>query len=158
MIASVLAVGLGAAQLSRDPDAELVAFSLGSCVAICVWDPTGPIAAMAHVVLPDAPDHHPAGGKYGNQAVPYLVDLLRRAGGHPWRAQWKLAGGANVLRGTKLPPIGERNVQAIRAAMRAQGLTISAEETGGTVGRTIRLRVRDGVIQLRLAGGREHCL
>ena len=54
---SVIAVGLG--DLFVSSAEELVAYSLGSCVAICLWDPVTKVAAMAHVVLPTAPAGSP---------------------------------------------------------------------------------------------------
>lgn len=155
-------IGLGVVRISRDPGAEIVAFGLGSCVAVCVWDAAGPLAGMAHVVLPARPRGHPDGsspnGKYADHAIPMLIEMLERAGGCPRRAVWKLAGGANVLRGSGLPPIGERNVEALYAVSRAHGLAIAAADTGGSQGRTVRLRVGDGTLRIRFATGEERYL
>lgn len=158
MARRAVSVEMGAIRLSRDPEVDLVAFSLGSCVALCAWDDTTRLAAMAHVVLPTGQDVVAASGKYADQAVPTLMQMLQRAGGNPRRAQWKLAGGANVLRGAGLPPIGERNVQALRTALRAHGLSIAAEDTGGYSGRTVRLHTHDGTLSIRLVNGVERLL
>ncbi|HZW30946.1 MAG TPA: chemotaxis protein CheD [Isosphaeraceae bacterium] len=157
-MSGVIPIDLGVVRLSRDAEVELVAYSLGSCVAVCVWDPAGPLGGMAHVVLPTGRDGGAASGRYADQAVPLLAGLLERAGGCPRRAVWKIAGGANVLRAATLPPIGERNIAAVRAALRAQGLDIAAEDTGGSTGRTVRLRVRDGRVRIRLTTGEERDL
>ncbi|MGH7734590.1 MAG: chemotaxis protein CheD, partial [Gemmatimonadales bacterium] len=50
--------------------------------------------------------------------------------------------------------MGERNVVASRQALAAAGIPILAEATGGTAGRSVRLRVADGSVSIRtLADG-----
>jgi len=158
-------VNLGEIRLARSTADELVAFGLGSCVAVCVWDPNGPLAAMAHVVLPRSSNGHGAGshspelsGKYADQAIARLVKLLSDAGGAPMQAQWKLVGGAHVLQVPGLPPIGEHNVMALRDALRQHGLRITAEDVGGHAGRTVRLSAADGTLLVRSANGDERVL
>ena len=154
---SVIAVGLGDLFLSRAED--LVAYSLGSCVGICLWDPSAKVAAMAHVVLPTAP----AGpvslpGKFGDTAVPAMLDALLRAGAQKFRLQCKIAGGAAVLAlggGGSLPKIGDRNVESVKAALAKAGLRISGEQTGGNQGRTVRLEPTSGRVLVRTVRGTE---
>lgn len=160
-----LTVNLGEVRLARLAGEELVAFGLGSCVALCAWDPKGPVAAMAHIVLPRSGNPSTSrgqdsrlDGKYADQAVPLIVKLLHDAGADPARAWWKLAGGAHVLRVAGLPAIGEQNLAAVRVALRQCGLRLVAEDTGGPMGRTVRLRVENGQLLVRLANGEERVL
>ena len=91
---SVIAVGLGDLFVSKAED--LVAYSLGSCVGICLWDPIAKVAAMAHVVLPTAPAGAVAlPGKFGDTAVPALLEALTRAGGLP--ASLSRGGGRSFI-------------------------------------------------------------
>src|ERR1700754_4992078 len=103
----VIAVGLGDLCVSTTED--LVAYSLGSCIGICLWDPIAKVAAMAHVVLPTAPSGPVATpGKFGDTAVPALLTALDRAGAQKLRLQCKIVGGAAVLTiggGGSLPKI-----------------------------------------------------
>jgi chemotaxis protein CheD len=157
---SVIAVGLGDMFLSRTED--LVAYSLGSCVGICLWDPTAKVAAMAHVVLPTAP----AGpvslpGKFGDTAVPAMLEALLRAGAQKFRLQCKIAGGAAVLAlggGGSLPKIGDRNVESVKAALAKVNLLIVGEQTGGNQGRTVRLEPTSGRVLVRTVRGTEIAL
>jgi|SRR5581483_5357667 len=155
---SSVAIGLGEMAVGRQ--GELVAYSLGSCVAICLFDPLTRVAGMAHVVLPAAPEKGPGDtpGKYADTAVPALLDALRRAGASPLRLRCHLAGGAAVLAlggGGKLPNIGERNVVAVRGALAAARLRVLAELTGGTQGRTVRLHAETGRVRVRTVKGEE---
>ena len=154
---AVIAVGLGDLFLSKADD--LVAYSLGSCVGICLWDSAAKVAAMAHVVLPTAPAGPIATpGKYGDTAVPALLDALARAGAQRFRLQCKIAGGAAVLAiggGGSLPKIGDRNVEAVKAALSKAGLRILGEQTGGNQGRTVRLEPPSGRVLVRTVRGSE---
>ncbi len=91
---SSLAVGLG--ELLVAGAGELVAYSLGSWVAICLYDPIVRVAGMAHVVLPAAApgDPGPLPGKFADTAVPALLEAMRQAGAEQLRLVCKLAGGA----------------------------------------------------------------
>src|SRR5260370_16104142 len=97
-------VGLGEARvLKAGPwlaeDDALVAFGLGSCVALCLWDGVAAVAGMAHVVLPgDNPfgTHDP---KFARSALPALMALMHAEGAtaDPRRLVARLAGRAQVL-------------------------------------------------------------
>jgi chemotaxis protein CheD len=139
---------------------ELVAYSLGSCVAICLYDPLKKVAGMAHVVLPAVPEKGAgaAPGKFGDTAVPALLYAMQQAGAAPVRLDCRLAGGAAVLAigGTgRLPPIGQRNVEAVKAALEQVRLRVRAEDTGGTQGRTVRLDAATGRVTVRKVSGPE---
>lgn len=135
----------------------LVTLGLGSCVAIMLHDPGVPAGAMAHVLLPSrslARDHsNPA--KFPETAVPLLVERLRALGATPGRLVAKLAGGASMFSQLLQPgtiQMGERNVVASRAALRAAGIPVVREAVGGTLGRTVRFDVRSGDVDVRSVG------
>ena len=81
--------------------------------------PTGPLASS-----PTAP------GKFGDTAVPAMLAALDRAGAQKRRLQCKIAGG--------LPKIGDRDVDAVKAALVKANIRILGEQTGGNIGRTVR--------------------
>lgn len=135
----------------------LVTLGLGSCVAIMIYDPDVPAAGMAHVLLPSqslARDHsNPA--RFPETAVPLLVERLRALGATPGRLVAKLAGGASMFSQLLQPgtiQMGERNVVAARAALRAAGIPIVREAVGGTVGRSVRFDVASGEVEIRSVG------
>jgi chemotaxis protein CheD len=154
---SVISVGLGDLFVSTAED--LVAYSLGSCVGICLWDPVVRVAAMAHVVLPAASANAAATpGKFGDTAVPAMLAALAKAGAQKYRLQCKIAGGAAVLAiggGGSLPKIGARNVEAVKAALAHANIRILGEQTGGNQGRTVRLEPSTGKVLVRTVRGTE---
>jgi chemotaxis protein CheD len=167
--ASATVVGLGEAKVLKADDQShqdecLVAYGLGSCVAICLWDPANRVAAMAHVVLPGADPNGAPNPKFARSAVPALVSLMQRhgAGPDPRRYVARLAGGAEVLAlgGTgKLPRMGEQNGVAVREALEAAGVPIQAAELGGNRGRSVWFDPREGgQIRVRAVGSTERYL
>jgi chemotaxis protein CheD len=143
-------------------DDVLVTVGLGSCVAIMLHDPEARIGGLAHVLLPSPSltraDGNPA--KFPQSAVPRLLELMVADGARPERVTGRLAGGASMF-ATLAPPgtiqMGERNLVAARQALSHNGVRLIGEAVGGDFGRTVRLRVRDGTVEVRtVAHGVKH--
>ena len=49
-----LVVNIADMRISNNPEDVLVTYSLGSCVAIVLYDPYKKIGGMIHVMLPDS--------------------------------------------------------------------------------------------------------
>src|ERR1043165_1098889 len=88
------AVGVGLGELHVLREGELVAYSLGSCVAICLYDPLVKVAGMAHVVLPAVPEKGAgtAPGKFADTAVPALLAAMEKARRGALRAHCRRGG------------------------------------------------------------------
>ncbi len=135
---------------------RLVCVGVGSCVVIMLHDRATNTGALAHVLLPTETDGaatgHPA--RYASTAVPLLVNALKARGASgPFVA--KLAGGAGLFSDvlTSKGRIGERNVEAARAALAEANIPVTAEDVGGASGRSIVFDVDTGKVAVRLAGG-----
>jgi chemotaxis protein CheD len=162
-----MVVGLGEAKVLKatpEVDDALVAYGLGSCVAICLWDPATKVAGMAHVVLPGV---NPAGtphAKFARSALPALVALMQAegAGRDPKKYVAKLAGGAQVLSlggSGSLPRVGEQNVRAVQEALAEAGVQIQAQDLGGSKGRSVWFDPREGgQIRVRAIGSGDRYL
>jgi chemotaxis protein CheD len=155
-------VGLGEVAVQRLDGAEpLVAHGLGSCIALCLFDPVSKVAGLAHVVLPGSDPHDAPNGKFAGNALPALLEAMAGLGSvtDPRRLQARLAGGAHVLAigGTgSLPRIGDKNAEAVKAALAAASVPVVAEDVGGGKGRTVWFHPRDGGrIRVRTVGGAE---
>ncbi|HET7041626.1 MAG TPA: chemotaxis protein CheD [Gemmatimonadales bacterium] len=144
-------------------EGELVTLGLGSCVAICLHDPVARVAGMAHVLLPNQhlsrTTDNPA--KFPQSALPLMVERMQALGADPKRLTARLVGGASMF-GNLTPSgavqMGERNVVASRQAVEEQGIPITAEATGGTIGRSVRLQATDGALFVRTLAQGEHPL
>jgi len=151
-----VAVGLGECKTSDDPQHVLVAFGLGSCIGVGMYDPISGVAGLLHAVLPQrlngAPPTCP---KFVDSGIQGLLEEMNRAGAKRHRLVLCIAGGANVLVTTSLKNtlnIGERNIAATHAALAQHNLKAKSLEVGGSVGRTMRIYVADGRMTLRLMG------
>jgi chemotaxis protein CheD len=132
----------------------LVTIGLGSCVAIVLYDATARVGGMAHVLLPSPAlsrqDANPA--KFPQTAVPRLLEMMAKSGASPRRITARLAGGASMF--AALAPLGtiqmgERNVVASREALNGHGIPLVAQAVGGDYGRTVKLQVANGSVQVR---------
>jgi chemotaxis protein CheD len=155
-------VGLGEVAAARADSAEhLVAHGLGSCIALCLFDPKSRVAGLAHIVLPGSdPDDRP-NAKFAGNALPALLEALKAIGGAAdlRRYQARLAGGAHVLSiggAGSLPRIGDKNLEAVKAALQEAAVPVLAEHVGGGRGRTVWFDPRDGGrIRVRTVGEAE---
>jgi chemotaxis protein CheD len=73
-------------------------------------------------------------------------------GASPRRITARLAGGASMFAALAPPgtiQMGERNVVASRQVLHSHGIPLVAESVGGDYGRTIRLDVSEGTLEVR---------
>lgn len=153
-------IGIGELYVTDRPDAELVAYGLGSCVGVILQDKHAGVGGMVHVVLPTvlAMDSHYELGKYADTGVRELVNRVTGMGADRSRLRAKIAGGARMFDvPTEMPilDIGLRNTEAVRAALQMAGVPLVAEHIGGSNGRTMRYLVGPGRVFVRIPGSAE---
>ena len=134
-------------------DDVLITQGLGSCVAILLYDAEARIGGMAHVLLPSPAlsriDANPA--KFPQSAIPHLLELMVADGAQPGRISARLAGGASMFAALAPPDtihMGERNLVAARQVLHTHGVPLVGEAVGGDFGRTVRLTVKDGRVEV----------
>ena len=160
-------VGLGEAHvLKAGPglalDDALVAFGLGSCVALGLWDGEAAIAGMAHVVLPGQDPQGSPNPKFARSALPALMSLMRAQGAttDPRRLVARLAGGAQVLvmdTARRIARVGDANAQAVVEVLTDAGVAIEGCDLGGAQGRSVWFDPRQGGrIRVRAIGSADH--
>jgi chemotaxis protein CheD len=154
-------VRMGEASASNTPGDVLACIGLGSCIGLALVDRSKGVAALAHVMLPEAPrPDPPQPHKFADLAVPALLDLVLAQGASRIRLEAALVGGAAMFQfGGSGQDIGQRNAQAVARLLEAGRIPIRATQTGGSKGRTVRVTVgADLAITVREAGGREEHL
>lgn len=130
-------------------DTVLFTIGLGSCVAIVLFDAEHRIGGIAHAMLPAPSNARRAlpASRFASTAVAELIAMMEAAGASRTYIRARLAGGASmfdVLLSENGRRLGERNVQAARAALAGAGVAIEGEDVGGGHGRSIYLYVSDG--------------
>ncbi len=131
----------------------LVTVGLGSCIAVLLHDAEARIGGMAHILLPTPAltrlVNNPA--KFPQTAIPRLIELMVGLGAKPQQITARLAGGASMFAALAPPGtihMGERNLVAARQVLNAHGVPLVGEAVGGDFGRTVRLRVKDGRVEV----------
>jgi chemotaxis protein CheD len=146
-------IGIGEIAVSRDPDATIATHAVGSCIAVCVFDPVTVVAGMLHFLLPEASinperaERHPA--VFADTGIPLLFQTAYEHGLVKSRAIVKLIGGAEM---PQTPGgwfnTGRRNLLAARGLLWRNGVFVTAEDVGGTDARTVHMSVGDGRLQV----------
>ena len=129
----------------------LFATILGSCVSVCLWEPTSGAGGMNHFLLPDQVTNGISTTRFGNVAVTTLLTKLDRLQIPAQKLQAKIFGGASVLDNGVAPRevLGARNVELARVLLTLAGIPIVAEDVGGTRGRKLIFRTGDGAAWVR---------
>jgi chemotaxis protein CheD len=159
---TTISIGLGEQVVSRDPYEVLVAYGLGSCLGIGMYDPRTRIAGMVHAVLPE---HLSTGDqkspKYVDWGIISLIEKMVQAGADKNRLVIRMAGGANMLINSSLSntfDIGTRNINMAHQTFQRLSIRLSNEDVGGNIGRTVKFFVDNGRMTVRMIGGVERDL
>jgi len=133
---------LAPGRLYASADRVCVTTILGSCVAVCLFDPDQHVGGINHFLLPDG---FPASPRFGDAAVPLLIQNVLAKGAHRPALRAKLFGGACVLEAFRsADPLGAKNVRVARERLQAEGIPIVAEDTGGDHGRKLVFDLQTG--------------
>ena len=147
-------VELGRMQVVRRRPVVLTCVGLGSSIALCAYDPIPQVAGMAHFVLPGNgnAERFARSAKYVDTGVPLLVQEMIKQGAMRSRLLIKIAGGAQMLSVPGLDGrlnVGQRNIDAIKAALARERLPINAADLGGRYGRTVQLFTSTGTVVVK---------
>lgn len=139
-------------QLFASAEEKLVSTILGSCVSVCLWDAEAGVGGLNHFLLPQCVTNGVASPRFGNVAIRELLAELHRLGGARHRLQAKLFGGASVIdafQSNTNGSLGMQNVALARRFLADAGIPIVNEDVGGTQGRKLVFRTKDGSAWVR---------
>lgn len=116
-----------------------IATLLGSCVAVCFYDPKLKVAGMNHFLLPSR-----ASAKASDEDVvlngDYAMEVLRNAmyakGAQSGRLIAKAFGGGNIVNSIQMA-IGQRNADFAREWLDREGIPLVASDFGGAWSRKV---------------------
>lgn len=153
-----ITVDIADLKVSDDPDAVLVTWALGSCIAVIVHDPIRKVGGMIHYMLPvssaspEKAKEKP--GMFADTGIPLLFETMYRAGCQKRDLVVKVAGGGKLYDDQGTFEIGRRNYTMLRKMFWKAGVVIAAEDVGGAKSRTARLAIGTGLTTIR-SGGEE---
>lgn len=152
-VPQLINVGMGEMKVARPPSI-LTALGVGSCVVVMVRDGKSGAAGMAHIMLPWIPKKVREGAnlyKYADYALDRMVERLLEIGVSRGDLTAKLAGGAHMFEHQRSAfplNVGVRNLEAVRRKLRQLDIPLLAEETGGSQGRSLEMRLDDGSVRV----------
>jgi chemotaxis protein CheD len=119
---------------------------LGSCVALLIWSPRRAAGGLAHYVLADNISSESASERFGEVAIPALIDALIRLGADAADLRARLFGGANMLHRTVLSneTIGARNVELAQRRLSERRIPVVSSDVGGTFARRLTANLATG--------------
>lgn len=137
---------LHAGQIAVSAEPVEIATILGSCVAICLWDPGSGVGGMNHYMLPNDIGSNYVTARYASFATSELLAQLAAAGAQARRLRAKVFGGARILSGGRAEggDLGAMNVRVAYELLHGQGIPVVGGETGGVHGRKLSLQSASG--------------
>lgn len=152
-------VGMADMQVSKEPEAMLISFALGSCIGVALYDPLVRVGGLLHFMLPDSQIDQQKSQKnpwmFADTGIPLLFREAYKLGAEKKRIRVKVVGGSQVLDDSSYFNIGKRNYLALRKIFWTNNVLIHAEDIGGSVNRTIRLEIGSGRVWVRTSGDGE---
>ncbi len=148
-----IVVNMSDARVSADPRAILATYSLGSCIAVALYDPVARVGGLLHCQLPSS-TLDPERAKqnpmmFADSGMQAILEELTALGAQTKRLKVKLAGAAQMLDDGGVFNIGRRNHAAIRKLLWQHGLFIDGEDVGGSKPRNVYLSLSDGAVTCR---------
>jgi chemotaxis protein CheD len=125
---------------------------LGSCVAVCLWDPLGRIAGLNHYLLPHPVGQHPPDPRFGSISCRRLIEEMQAAGAAPAKLWAAVIGGGAPVGVDDQWSVGSANVQIALAVLREFGIRVQRQETGGRTGRKLLFDTGTGKLLVHTLG------
>jgi chemotaxis protein CheD len=124
---------------------------LGSCIAACLLDPERRIGGLNHFLLPEGEGTL----LYGDHAMEVLLNAILARGGRRHGIVAKIFGGAQMVCGSSIVAVGERNIGFVRAYLSKEGFPLLAEDVGGSRARRIWLHPSTGRVWVEAVQNRD---
>lgn len=146
---------------SDDRTIVLQTTSLGSCVAIALYDTEARVGGLCHCLLDRVARFAPgeAAGRCADTAIPALVEAMVAMGASQERLTACIAGGGNMF--ATVDPIydvGEWNVSAARDTLILLAIPLRGEDVGGGNSRRLRIDIASGKVTVLTSQGRSEVL
>jgi chemotaxis protein CheD len=125
---------------------------LGSCVAVCLFDPIRQIGGMNHILMPGKADlrNFDTSASYGINAMELLINRIMVLGGNRRHLVAKVFGGANVIPTiSEENGMGRKNEAFVVEFLQIEKIKIISQDLGGNQSRRIYFHTDTGDVFLR---------
>lgn len=155
-------VGIADMAVSNNQSLTLATYSLGSCIGVTIYDPVTKVGGLLHVMLPessidmDKAQRQPA--MFMDTGIPALFRAAYELKAEKYRVKICVVGGAQVMDSSGFFSIGKRNYQTLKTILEKHDLTVTAEQVGGMVSRSVYLNLATGEVRLKVSGQTEEVI
>jgi chemotaxis protein CheD len=137
-------------QIHVDVAPASISTILGSCVAVCLYDRKSGIGGMNHYLLPFWNGNSLQSPKFGNIAIPKLIESMLERGVDIKNIEAKIFGGASMnISASSNMMIGEKNILVAREILKEYRIPIVAEDVGRENGRKIQFNLQNAKVLLK---------
>lgn len=142
-------VGVSEYEVVADGE-TLLAYGLGACVGLAIYDPENGVGGLAHAMLPRRSDGDgTSDGKYVDTAVEAMLRDAVSAGASFGAVEGYIVGGSDLLDLKELPrEVSENNVAAARETFDSLDVPVEGTDVGGSRGRTVEFDVESGRLRV----------
>lgn len=137
-------------QIHVDVAPASISTVLGSCVAVCLYDKKSRIGGMNHYLLPFWNGNSLQSPKFGNIAIPKLIESMIEMGANIRNMEAKIFGGASMsISFSRNMMIGEKNILVAKEILKEYNIPIVAEDVGSQRGRKIQFNLQSAKVLLK---------
>ena len=102
--------------------------TLGSCIAVCLWDRQAKVGGMNHFMLPDNGGGASDSGRYGSFAMELLINEMLKLGASRLTLEAKVFGGGAVISGMNTINVGERNTAFVMDYLKTERIPVVSKD------------------------------
>jgi chemotaxis protein CheD len=124
---------------------------VGSCVALCLWDPILRNGGVTHYILAQWDDVGQPSCRYGNIAIDMLVNKMAELGSPRNRLQAHVFGGACMFESliARKGALSTANVEIALELLAKHNIRVLTQQVGGRKGRKVVFQTSDGTFMVK---------
>jgi len=145
-----IGIHIGEYYATRQP--AIIRTLVGSCVAVCLFDPVTGVGGMNHILLPGRANmkRFDAPARYGINAMELLINRIMNLGGKRHFLVAKAFGGAHLLPAiSKENSVGRRISAFVIEFLRNESIRLISRDFGGHESRRIYFHTSTGDVFLK---------
>jgi len=156
-VSVMTAVNFSELKISTSTAETLVAFSIGSGIAVSMYDAAAKVGGLLNFVLPDSSKIGPGRVNrypfmFADTGILAFLEALNDINAKTETLKVVIAGGAQILDQTADFNIGLKNYRAITSILARQNIIIQYEDIGGSSKRALSLDIGSGCNMIQIAG------
>jgi chemotaxis protein CheD len=130
---------------------EVIYTLLGSCVAVCLYDPKMHIGGMNHVYLPgDTKRSLPFENKYSENTMGQLMKCVFKLNSNRRNLVAKLFGGAHIISQiTDELSVGSKIIDYVKGFLEKERIPVVAWDLGGSMARKVYFCIDTGDVYVK---------